>query len=71
MKSTDLHAQARQAWLRDEQTPRVTSSEPARQSNFEKSAIFRAIFILALLFAIVDVLQDGPVVVPTPYHFTI
>ncbi|KVN35585.1 hypothetical protein WJ63_36760 [Burkholderia pyrrocinia] len=61
MNPTDLNAEARQDWLRDEQSPRITPSEPARQSNFEKSAIFRWTFIAALLFIAVNVFQDGPV----------
>ncbi|KVT76151.1 hypothetical protein WT25_24440 [Burkholderia territorii] len=65
MKSTDVHAEARQKWLREEQTPRVAPSEPARQSNFEKSAIFRWTVVAALLFVAVNVFQDDPVVAPT------
>ncbi|WGS43096.1 hypothetical protein LFL97_06095 [Burkholderia sp. JSH-S8] len=71
MESTDLHAEARQDWLREEQTPRVTPSEPARQSNFETSAIFRWTLIAALLFIAVNVFEDGPVdEPPTAYRVT-
>ncbi|QJP72401.1 hypothetical protein [Burkholderia glumae] len=72
MKPNDLNAEARQDWLRDEQTPRITPSEPARQSNFEKSAIFRWTVVAALLFVAVNVFQNDPVVVPTTaYHVTV
>ncbi|MCO8421424.1 hypothetical protein ABEG10_13635 [Burkholderia cenocepacia] len=71
MKPNDLNAEARQDWLRDEQTPRVTPSEPARQSNFEKSAIFRWTIVAALLFVAVNVFQDDPVVAPTTAYVTV
>ncbi|CAM2339803.1 MULTISPECIES: hypothetical protein [Burkholderia] len=71
MKPNDLNAEARQDWLRDEQTPRVTPSEPARQSNFEKSAIFRWTIVAALLFVAVNVFQDDPVVAPTTAYITV
>ena len=72
MKLTDQHAEARHEWLRDEQTPRITPSEPARQSNFEKSPIFRWTVVAGLLFVAVNVFQDDPVVAPpTAYHVTV
>lgn len=71
MKPNDLNAEARQDWLRDEQTPRVTPSEPARQSNFEKSAIFRWTIVAALLFVAVNVFQDDPVIAPTTAYITV
>ncbi|KAB0686532.1 hypothetical protein [Burkholderia territorii] len=72
MKSTDLNAEARKDWLHDEQTPRIAPTEPARQSNFEKSPIFRWTIVAALLFVAVNVFQDDPVVVPTTdYHVTV
>ncbi|MBN3779208.1 hypothetical protein G3O06_16850 [Burkholderia sp. Ac-20345] len=72
MKPTDLNAEARQDWLRDEQTPRITPSEPARQSNFEKSPIFRWTVVAGLLFVAVNVFQDDPVVVPpTAYRVAV
>ncbi|RQT18191.1 hypothetical protein DF044_03070 [Burkholderia contaminans] len=72
MKLTDQHAEARHEWLRDEQTPRITPSEPARQSNFEKSPIFRWTVVAGLLFVAVNVFQDDPVVVPpTAYRVTV
>ena len=71
MKPNDLNAEARQDWLRDEQTPRITPSEPARQSNFEKSAIFRWTIVAVLLFVAVNVFQDDPVVAPTSAYVTV
>ncbi|HIE5946013.1 TPA: hypothetical protein ACXN34_003997 [Burkholderia cepacia] len=72
MKSTDIHAEARRSWLRDEQMNRVVASEACRQSNFEKSKIFRWTVVAALLFVAVNVFQDDPVVVPTTdYHVTV
>ncbi|MGC3025810.1 hypothetical protein ACPUER_11760 [Burkholderia sp. DN3021] len=72
MKPPDLNVEARHDWLRDEQTPRVTPSQPARQSNFEKSAIFRWTVVAALLFVAVNIFQDDPVVAPTTaYHVTV
>lgn len=72
MKSVDQHSSARQEWLRNEQAPRVAPSEPARQSNFEKSKVFRWTVIAALLFVAVNVFQDDPVVAPTTaYHVAV
>ncbi|HDR9100906.1 TPA: hypothetical protein QDB15_004323 [Burkholderia vietnamiensis] len=68
----DRQLDNRHDWLRDEQTPRVTPSEPARQSNFEKSAIFRWTSVAALLFVAVNIFQDDPVVAPTTaYHVAV
>lgn len=72
MKLVDQHSAARQEWLREEQQPRIKPSEPARQSNFEKSKIFRWTVVAALLFVVVNVFQDDPVVAPTTaYHVTV
>ncbi|WP_107314318.1 hypothetical protein [Burkholderia metallica] len=72
MKMFDHQSTDRHEWLRDEHTPDVTPSEPARQSNFEKSKIFRWTVVAALLFVVVNVFQDDPVVVPTTaYHVTV
>ncbi|CAJ4916742.1 putative nlpBDapX lipoprotein [Burkholderia pseudomallei] len=68
MKPTDLHAEARRNWLRDEQAPRVTPSEPARQSNLEKSLLFKCVFAAALIIA-ANVLDSGPVAdKPATFH---
>jgi hypothetical protein len=68
----DCQLYDRHEWLRDEQTPRITPSEPARQSNFEKSKIFRWTVVAALLFVVVNVFQDDPVVAPTTaYHVSV
>lgn len=72
MKSTDMHTDARREWLRSEQAPRITPSEPARQSNFEKSAIFRWTVVAALLFIVVNAFQDAPIDTPaTAYRVTV
>ncbi|KVC68205.1 hypothetical protein [Burkholderia ubonensis] len=71
MKMFDHQSTVRRDWLRGEQQPRVTPSEPARQSNFEKSAIFRWTLVAALLFIVVNVFQDSPVdEPPTAYRVT-
>lgn len=72
MKTTDLHAETRHDWLRNEQAPRITASESARQSNFEKSKVFRWTIVACLLFVAVNIFQDDPVVAPTTaYHVTV
>ncbi|MDN7640369.1 hypothetical protein [Burkholderia cenocepacia] len=65
MKSTDIHTEARRDWLRNEQATRIAPSESARQSNFEKSKVFRWTVVACLIFVVVNVFQDDPVVVPT------
>ncbi|VWB46011.1 hypothetical protein BPS26883_02112 [Burkholderia pseudomultivorans] len=72
MKLTDLHAETRREWLRHEQAPRIAPREPGGQSNFEKSKIFRWTVVAALLFVVVNVFQDDPVVAPTTaYHVSV
>ncbi|WP_081075102.1 hypothetical protein [Burkholderia multivorans] len=72
MNSTDIHAEARRDWLRNEQASCNRPSEPPRQSNFEKSKVFRWTVAACLLFVVVNVFQDDPVVAPTtPYHVTV
>ncbi|KVN46886.1 hypothetical protein WT12_14990 [Burkholderia territorii] len=72
MKMFDHQTNARHDWLQNEQAARVVPCEPARQSNFEKSKVFRWTVIAALLFVAVNVFQDDPVVVPTTdYHVTV
>ncbi|VWB29408.1 hypothetical protein BLA23254_01252 [Burkholderia lata] len=72
MKMFDHQSTDRHEWLRDEHTPRITPSEPARQSNFEKSPIFRWTVVAGLLFVAVNVFQDDPAVVPpTAYRVTV
>ncbi|WGS40745.1 hypothetical protein LFL97_13575 [Burkholderia sp. JSH-S8] len=71
MKMFDHQSAARRDWLRAEQRPCVTPSEAARQSNFEKSKVFRWTIVACLLFVVVNVFQDDPVVAPnTTYHVT-
>ncbi|HEM7896624.1 TPA: hypothetical protein U2L33_000646 [Burkholderia cenocepacia] len=72
MKMLDHQSTDRHEWLREECTPRITPSEPARQSNFERSKIFRWTVIAVLLFVVVNVFQDDPVVAPTTaYHVSV
>lgn len=72
MKMFDHQSTARRIWLRDAQAARITPTEPARQSNFEKSKVFRWTVAACLLFVVVNVFQDDPVVTPTtPYHVTV
>jgi len=72
MKMFDHQTNDRHDWLQNEQAPRVAPFEAARQSNFEKSKVFRWTVIAALLFVAVNVFQDDPVVVPTTdYHVTV
>ncbi|WP_156443759.1 hypothetical protein [Burkholderia savannae] len=69
MKPIDLHAEARRNWLHNEQAPRVTPSEPARQSNLEKSLLFKCVFAAAALIIAANVLDSGPVAdKPTTFH---
>ncbi|MBR8316681.1 MULTISPECIES: hypothetical protein [Burkholderia cepacia complex] len=65
MKSTDIHTEARRDWLRNEQATRIAPSGSARQSNFEKSKVFRWTVVACLIFVVVNVFQDDPAVVPT------
>lgn len=69
MKPIDLYADARRKWLRDEQAPRITPSEPARQSNLEKSLLFKCVFAAAVLIIAANVLDNGPVAdKPATFH---
>ncbi|MDN7945043.1 hypothetical protein [Burkholderia multivorans] len=66
------HSTARHDWLHNEHVPHITPSEQARQSNFEKSKIFRWTVVACLLFVVVNVFQDDPVVTPTTaYRVTV
>lgn len=60
MKSFDHHSAARREWLRAEQTPRITSSEPARQSNFEQSPYWRVCLAIAVVVIGINVLSPDP-----------
>ncbi|KWF66733.1 hypothetical protein [Burkholderia pseudomultivorans] len=72
MKMLDHHSTDRHKWLREVSTPRIKPSAPADQSNFEKSKIFRWTVVAALLFVVVNVFQDDPVVAPTTaYHVSV
>ncbi|KVD73987.1 hypothetical protein WS62_07785 [Burkholderia sp. ABCPW 14] len=72
MKPTDLHAEARRNWLRDEQAPRVVPSAPARQSNLEKSLLFKCVLAAAALIIVANVLDNSPVAdKPATYRATV
>ncbi|OFT84327.1 hypothetical protein [Burkholderia sp. HMSC10F09] len=72
MKMFDPQSTARRNWLRDEQAARIAPSESARQSNFEKSKVFRWTVVACLIFVVVNVFQDDPAVVPTTaYQVTV
>lgn len=63
MKSVEKNAEARQAWLRQMQglSPDITSGHTAyRQSDFEKSKIWRAVFIAAFIIGIVNFVEPAP-----------
>ncbi|WP_369053566.1 hypothetical protein [Burkholderia gladioli] len=60
MNTTDLYTEERQKRIRDEQAPRVITSEAASQSNFEKSTIVRVAVVAVLLIIAVDLAQDAP-----------
>jgi hypothetical protein len=72
MKSIDsieMNAEARQTWLRLEQG---LPTEPAegytvvRQSDFEKSKVWRAVFIAAALVVGITLFQPTAVDAPSP-----
>ncbi|MBR8046593.1 hypothetical protein [Burkholderia multivorans] len=72
MKMFDHQSTARRIWLRDAQAARITPTGSARQSNFEKSKVFRWTVVACLIFVVVNVFQDDPVVVPTTaYQVTV
>lgn len=60
MKSVDKHSPARQAWLRSIQGLPTEIPEGftiVRQSDFEKSKAWRAVFVLAAIVISVTVFQ--------------
>ncbi|MET3172139.1 UNVERIFIED_ORG: hypothetical protein ABIC72_006593, partial [Burkholderia sp. 1988] len=63
MKNIEMNGEARQSWLRREQGLPV---EPAdgytvvRQSDFEKSKVWRAVFIAAAIAVGVALFQPAP-----------
>ncbi|MDR6408523.1 UNVERIFIED_ORG: hypothetical protein ABIC62_001913 [Burkholderia sp. 1595] len=68
MKSIEMNGEARQSWLRREQG---LPTEPAdgytvvRQSDFEKSRVWRAIFIAAAIAVGIALFQPAPADAPT------
>ncbi|MDR6482904.1 hypothetical protein [Paraburkholderia terricola] len=67
MKNIEMNGEARQSWLRREQGLPV---EPAdgytvvRQSDFEKSKVWRAVFIAAAIAVGVALFQPAPADAP-------
>ncbi|MGF7130503.1 hypothetical protein P3T40_001978 [Paraburkholderia sp. EB58] len=63
MKSIELNAEARRAWLRREQglpPESHTGNDPSQQSDFEKSRVWRAVFVFAALVIIGSLLAPEP-----------
>ena len=68
MKSIEMNAEARQTWLRLEQglpVEPIDGHTVVRQSDFEKSKIWRAVFIAAAIAVGVAVFQPPPVDTPS------
>lgn len=72
MKSIDsieMNAEARQTWLRLEQglpTEPVEGHTLVRQSDFEKSKVWRAVLIAAAIAVGIALFQPAPVDAPSP-----
>ncbi|CAN7440083.1 hypothetical protein [Paraburkholderia terricola] len=68
MKNIEMNEEARQSWLRSEQG---LPTEPAdgyivvRQSDFEKSRVWRAVFIAAAIAVGVALFQPAPADAPS------
>lgn len=63
MKSIEMNAEARQAWLRREQglpAKRPSARDPSRQSDFEKSWAWRAVFVFAAFVIIASLIAPEP-----------
>lgn len=63
MKSIELNAEARHAWLRREQglpPESPVGHEPSNQSDFEKSRVWRAVFVFAALVIIASLFAPEP-----------
>jgi hypothetical protein len=76
MRDIELNAEARRTWLRLEQGLPVEPTDGhtvVRQSDFEKSKIWRAVFIAAVITAGVALFQPAPATAPastTPTRMT-
>jgi hypothetical protein len=72
MKSVDsieTNTEARQAWLRREQglpTEPADHETVVRKSDFEKSAVWRAVFITAAIVVGIALFQPTPEETPPP-----
>ncbi|MBK3841847.1 hypothetical protein [Paraburkholderia aspalathi] len=68
MKSTEQNAEARQRWLRLEQglpIEPVDGFTVVRQSDFEKSKVWRAVFIAAAIVVGITLFQPAAVDAPS------
>ena len=69
INSIEMNTEARQTWLRLEQG---LSTEPAegytvvRQSDFEKSKVWRAVFIAAAIVIGITLFQPAAIDAPSP-----
>jgi hypothetical protein len=69
MRSIEKNTEARQRWLRLEQglpTEPVDGYTVVRQSDFEKSKVWRAIFIAAAIVVGITLFQPDAVDAPSP-----
>ena len=69
MKSTEQNAEARQRWLRLEQglpIEPVDGFTVVRQSDFEKSKVWRAVFIAAAIVVGITLFQPSAIDAPSP-----
>ncbi|MGC2970376.1 hypothetical protein [Paraburkholderia aspalathi] len=67
--SIEMNAQARQRWLRLEQglpTEPVAGYTVVRQSDFEKSKVWRAVFIAAAIVVGITLFQPAAIDAPSP-----
>jgi anti-sigma-K factor RskA len=67
MRSIEMNTEARQTWLRLEQGLPVEPADDhtvVRQSDFEKSNIWRAVFIAAAIVVGIALFQPAPVSAP-------
>jgi hypothetical protein len=67
MKSIEMNAEARRTWLRLEQglpIEPVDGHTVVRQSDFEKSKVWRAVFISAAIAVGIALFQPAPVDTP-------
>lgn len=69
MKSTDLNAECRRAWLRQEQQPCIRQQTP--QSNFEQSPYWRICFFVAVVIIGIQAFTPDPDATVDSRHSTV